>query len=62
VLEKVYKLPRDRIHSVIVLFLDLENTNICDKAVILLALVTFAQTRLGVSVDVRSINVFTSQK
>jgi len=46
VLEKVYKLPRDRIHSVIVQFLDLENTNICDKAVILLALETFAQTRL----------------
>jgi predicted nucleic-acid-binding protein len=46
VLDKVYKLPRTETHSVIVKFLDLENVQIDDKDVVVLALETFSQTRL----------------
>ena len=46
VLEKVYKLPKDKIHSALVQLLDMENVSIDDKAVVLLALETFMQTKL----------------
>jgi len=46
VLDKIYKLPRNEIHSVIVLFLDLENVQTEDKTVVVLALETYSQTKL----------------
>ena len=46
VLDKVYKLPRAEIYAVIVQFLDLENVQIEDMAVVVQALETYSQTRL----------------
>ena len=43
VLDKVYKLPRMEIHSVIEQFIDLENVYVEDSAVVLLALEVFGQ-------------------
>jgi len=45
VLDKVYKLPRLEIHTVITQFLDLNNVEIEDKVVIVLTLETYSQTR-----------------
>jgi len=46
VLNKVYKLPRAEIYTVIVQFLDLENVQAIDKAVVVKALETYSQTGL----------------
>jgi len=69
VLSKVYKLPRNEIHAVIVQFLDLESVQIENKVVVVLALETFSQTRLDF-VDtllyayhiLKGVNIFTFDK